>query len=73
MQMNRKALCTFLKGDKNDYKTYCQFTPIVNLPWVTLHLINNIIICTCTTCIRCNYITMQPEACKQVMIQFDVL
>ena len=27
MQLNRKALCTVLKGDKNDNKMYRQFTP----------------------------------------------
>ena len=33
MQSNEKALCAFLKGDK---KTVRQFTPIVDLPHVTL-------------------------------------
>ena len=34
MQSNGKALCAFLKNDK---KTVRQFTPVVDLPRVTLY------------------------------------
>ena len=42
MQSNGKALCAFLKGDKNDKKTVRRFTLVVDLPCVTLPVVKQL-------------------------------